>query len=327
MSVTAARLTLPGAPRLASGIPRRRSDGLPTDGEPWTRHGDRRRPGCCRCWNRIAERWSGGARRRRRPLEPTAPTRSSGRPKARETGCNRCRGQPGADRPLARHRPADPILLANTERFARGLPANNALLWGARGMGKSVAGQGGPRRRQRDARRPAAGADRDPPGGDPDPAPAAARPARVRPAVPVVLRRPVVRPAGQQLQVAQGRAGRRRRGAAGQRAVLRDLEPPPPDAARHDRERALERDQPGERWRRRSRCPTGSACGWASTTAIRKPSSPWSRATPSATAWRSTARRCTPRPRNGQVTRGARSGRVAWQYIQDLAGRLGKRLG
>ncbi|HTO79939.1 MAG TPA: ATP-binding protein [Methylocystis sp.] len=33
-------------------------------------------------------------------------------------------------------RPRD-LLLANTERFARGLPANNALLWGARGMGKS----------------------------------------------------------------------------------------------------------------------------------------------------------------------------------------------
>ncbi len=29
------------------------------------------------------------------------------------------------------------ILLDNTQRFARGLPANNALLWGARGMGKS----------------------------------------------------------------------------------------------------------------------------------------------------------------------------------------------
>ena len=29
------------------------------------------------------------------------------------------------------------ILLANTERFAEGLPANNALLWGARGTGKS----------------------------------------------------------------------------------------------------------------------------------------------------------------------------------------------
>jgi len=29
------------------------------------------------------------------------------------------------------------ILLANTLQFARGLPANNAMLWGARGMGKS----------------------------------------------------------------------------------------------------------------------------------------------------------------------------------------------
>ena len=29
------------------------------------------------------------------------------------------------------------ILIDNTERFAAGLPANNVLLWGARGMGKS----------------------------------------------------------------------------------------------------------------------------------------------------------------------------------------------
>src|SRR3984885_12747258 len=29
------------------------------------------------------------------------------------------------------------LLVENTERFARGLPANNVLLWGARGMGKS----------------------------------------------------------------------------------------------------------------------------------------------------------------------------------------------
>jgi hypothetical protein len=29
------------------------------------------------------------------------------------------------------------VLVENTERFATGLPANNALLWGARGMGKS----------------------------------------------------------------------------------------------------------------------------------------------------------------------------------------------
>ena len=32
---------------------------------------------------------------------------------------------------------AKDTLLENTRRFARGLPANNALLWGARGMGKS----------------------------------------------------------------------------------------------------------------------------------------------------------------------------------------------
>ena len=31
--------------------------------------------------------------------------------------------------------------------------------------------------------------------------------------------------------------------------------------------------------------------------------------------------------REWQVTRGARSGRVAWQFIQDLAGRLGVQLG
>ena len=49
--------------------------------------------------------------------------------------------QYGADRtrlPLLRgiDRARD-ILLDNTMRFARGLPANNAMLWGARGMGKS----------------------------------------------------------------------------------------------------------------------------------------------------------------------------------------------
>jgi predicted AAA+ superfamily ATPase len=32
---------------------------------------------------------------------------------------------------------AKSILLDNTQRFAAGLPANNAMLWGARGMGKS----------------------------------------------------------------------------------------------------------------------------------------------------------------------------------------------
>ncbi|MBT5859774.1 MAG: DUF815 domain-containing protein, partial [Alphaproteobacteria bacterium] len=42
--------------------------------------------------------------------------------------------------PLALLKGIDPVrdqLLENTQRFAKGLPANNALLWGARGMGKS----------------------------------------------------------------------------------------------------------------------------------------------------------------------------------------------
>jgi predicted AAA+ superfamily ATPase len=40
-------------------------------------------------------------------------------------------------------------LMENTERFAKGLPANNALLWGARGMGKSSLVKGLPCRCQR----------------------------------------------------------------------------------------------------------------------------------------------------------------------------------
>ena len=42
--------------------------------------------------------------------------------------------------PLSLLRGIDPMrntLFENTLRFARGLPANNALLWGVRGMGKS----------------------------------------------------------------------------------------------------------------------------------------------------------------------------------------------
>ena len=69
------------------------------------------------------------------------PTRSSGIPPRRPAPAARwrrwrgsrastsacCRASSGRRR----------ILLENTLRFARGLPANNAMLWGARGMGKS----------------------------------------------------------------------------------------------------------------------------------------------------------------------------------------------
>ncbi len=66
---------------------------------------------------------------------------------------------------------------------------------------------------------------------------------RDRPALRGVLRRPLVRRPGRRLQVAEGSARGRHRGPPGERRVLRHLQPPPPDAARHDRERALDRDQ------------------------------------------------------------------------------------
>lgn len=54
---------------------------------------------------------------------------------------NRFLGVPHVNRvPITLLRSVDRMrdtLLANTENFARGLPANNALLWGSRGMGKS----------------------------------------------------------------------------------------------------------------------------------------------------------------------------------------------
>ena len=135
------------------------------------------------------------------------------------------------------------ILLDNTLRFAAGLPANNAMLWGARGMGKSslvkaTACGGQPAH----ARQP--GADRDPSRGHPHPARAAGRAARRGAALPDPVRRPVVRARGQRLQGAEVHPRGRHRGPPGQCAVLRHLEPPPPDAARHDRERAVDRDQP-----------------------------------------------------------------------------------
>ena len=66
------------------------------------------------------------------------------------------------------------ILRGNTERFAEGLPANNALLWGARGMGKSSLVKGGAcGDQQGPGRRPGAGGD--PSRGHLLPAPAAGR--------------------------------------------------------------------------------------------------------------------------------------------------------
>ena len=68
-------------------------------------------------------------------------------------------------------------LLENTRRFAKGLPANNALLWGSRGSGKSSIVKAVHAHVNREMRRPAgpAGAGRDPSRGHPVPAGSARR--------------------------------------------------------------------------------------------------------------------------------------------------------
>ena len=223
------------------------------------------------------------------------------------------------------------MLVENTERFAKGLPANNALLWGARGMGKSSLvkashaavnamlarnGKSGPLKLIEIHRE------------DIESLPELMAITRER-ALPLhrVLRRPVVRFRRHQLQVAQGGAGRRHRGPARQRDLLRHLQPAASVVARHDRERALDRRSiPAKRSRRRCRCPTASGCGSASTAAARTNTSPWSsgyvahyRVPVDEDALRREAL-------EWATTRGSRSGRVAWQFVQDLAGRLGVRL-
>ena len=116
-------------------------------------------------------------------------------------------------------------------------------------------------------------------------------------------------------------------GRPAERAVLRDLQPPPPDVARHDRERAQHRDQPGtRRWRRRSRCPTASACGSASTTADQDTFFAMIDGYAAHFGLPIGTEELHAQAIEWSVTRGGRSGRVAWQFIQDLAGRLGVKI-
>ena len=129
------------------------------------------------------------------------------------------------------------ILVDNTERFAAGLPANNALLWGARGMGKSslvkavhayvnASHRGEEPLKLVEIHRE-----------DIDTLPKLMNILKDR-ALPLhpVLRRPVLRPRRHVIQIAQGGAGGRRRGPPGKRHLLCDLQPPASPAARHDRE-------------------------------------------------------------------------------------------
>ena len=159
----------------------------------------------------------------------------------------------------------------NTRQFVGGKSANNVLLTGARGTGKSLADQGGAAR----IRRQGPAIDR---GGQARPR----RPARDRGpdrrtagALRRLLRRPFVRGRRAGLQVAQVRARRLDRRRARQPADLRHLEPPPPDARIDGREppdrRAptTARSIPAKPPKKRCRCRNASASGSPSTRSTR----------------------------------------------------------
>ena len=222
-------------------------------------------------------------------------------------------------------------LLDNTRRFASGLPANNALLWGARGMGKSSLVKAAHAEVRSESKLGKAGAD----------------------LKLVEIHREDI--ASLPRCLGHIRASRHRfivfcddlsfdrddtsykslkavleggiEGPPRQRAVLRDVQPPPPDAARHGRERAFDRHQPVR---------GGRGKGLAVRPLRPLARLPQRHARTSISTWSAPMRPTTsstwPTPISlrdaleWSMTRGGRSGRVAWQYIQDLAGRLGKEL-
>ena len=142
-----------------------------------------------------------------------------------------------------------------------------------------------------------------------------------------VLRRPVLRGRRAGLQGVEGGARRIDLRHERERPDLRDLEPAPPDAGVHEREsrdRVRGRRDPSRArpWRRRSRCRSASACGCRSIPSTRITISP-SRATGSsgsACRWTMSAR-MEREALQWALSRGSRSGRVAWHFARDYAGR------
>ena len=219
------------------------------------------------------------------------------------------------------------MLVENTERFAQGPAGQQRAAVGRARHGQVVAGQGRARRDQCGARRKPAGTlklieiHREDIESLPD---LMALLRGIAAPLHRVLRRPVVRRRRHHLQVAQGGARRRHRGPARERHPLRHVEPPPPDVARHDGERALDRDQS-----RRGGRGEGLAVGPLRPVARLPPLQPGRIPRHGRGLRRALQhpgrrpRRCAREALEWATTRGSRSGRVAWQYVQDLAGRLG----
>ena len=215
-------------------------------------------------------------------------------------------------------------LLENTRHFAAGLPANNALLWGARGMGKSSLVKA-----------------------------VHAEVAREQPLKIVEVQREDLPSIGRLLRLLRGRRARfllfcddlsfshDDQHYKSLKAVLDGgIEGRPDNVlfyATSNRRHLMPRDMienerssaisPSEAVEEKvSLSATASGCGWAFTPAARTSTWRWSAATATPTGSAIDDATLRAEAIEWQATRGARSGRVAWQYFTDLAGRRGVRI-
>ena len=211
------------------------------------------------------------------------------------------------------------ILLENTRRFADGLPANNALLWGARVM--KFARQGGPRRCRWRLRPPQA--DRDPPRKTSRRCPIDGHYPQAAAMEVLVfcddLSFDAADTSYKSLKAAleggiEGRPENMIFYATSNRRHLL-----PRDMIENERSTAI---NPSEAVQEKCPYRTVSACGSVFITARRRTISQWSMAM-STISESGAAAAIHAAALEWQATRGARSGRVAWQFVQDLAGRKG----
>ena len=190
--------------------------------------------GSRRRWNVWPRRAGGAGLCRRRSLRLVP-----GRAKA----CRRAPRQPGRDVAAQRHRPGARSAGREHRTLCPRPAGEQCAALGRARHGQIVAGQGGPCVDRRRASGRGTEAHRNPSRGHRIAARADGTSARRAAALHRVLRRSVVRRRGHLLQIAQDHARRRHRRPAGERHLLRHLEPPPSDGARHDGERARDRDQ------------------------------------------------------------------------------------
>ena len=223
------------------------------------------------------------------------------------------------------------ILLGNTRRFTDGLPANNALLWGARGMGKSslvkavhaeINAQAGRGRESRNADS----------GGDPS--------RRYRVAPPPAVAAAPDRSGAASCSATTSPSINEDTSYKSLKAVLEGgIEGRPDNVlfyATSNRRHLMPRDMienerssaiiPGEAVEEKVSLSDRFGLWLGFHACSQETYLAMIGAYVAAHGLEIDPEQLDAEAREWAITRGARSGRVAWQFIQDLAGRLGKRL-